>query len=191
MWSRPNLRFPVVPLLILAASSSVAAQEGEIARALEYLNRVRQDPAAFSTEIGVNLRNIAPRPQLTWNESLANAAQSKAEDMAARNYFRHVTPEGRGINIMIHEAGYRLVDAFLDRRANNNFESISAGCFGGTATIMRLILDEGVPGAGHRKHLLGVSDFFANALDVGIGFAVNPDSRYRCYWVVVIAKHDF
>ena len=44
MWPRPSLRFPVVPLLILAASSSVTAQEGEIARAFEYLNRVRQTP---------------------------------------------------------------------------------------------------------------------------------------------------
>ncbi len=110
--------------------------------------------------------------------------------MAARNYFRHVTPEGRGINIMIHEAGYRLVDAFLDNPAKNNFESISAGCYGGTATIMRLILDKGVPGAGHRKHLLGL-EFWANALDIGIGFAANPSSRYRCYWVFVVAKHDF
>lgn len=186
MWPRPSLRFPVVPLLILAASSSVAAQEGEIARAFEYLNRVRQNPAAFSTEIGVNLRNIATRPQLTWNESLANAAQSKAEDMARRNYFSHVTPEGRGINIMIHEAGYRLVDAFLDRRRNNSFESITAGLDKGEAAIMNLI-----PSAGHRKHLLGLSEFWANALDIGIGFAANPGSRYRYYWVVVIAKHDF
>ncbi len=152
---------------------------------------MRQNPSAFSTEISVNLRNIAPRPQLTWNESLANAAQSKAEDMAARDYFDHVTPEGRGINIMIHEAGYRLVDAFLDHPAKNNFESISAGCYEGEATIMRLILDEGVRGAGHRKHLLGLSEFWANALDIGIGFAANPDSRYQYYWVVVIAKHGF
>ena len=185
MWPRPSLRFPVVPLLILAASSSVAAQEGEIARAFEYLNRVRQDPFAFNREIGVNLRNIAPRPQLTWNESLANAAQSKAEDMAKRNYYRHTAPGGRGINIMIHEAGYRLVDAFLDHPRNNNFESISAGLDEGEATIMGLIAS-----ARHRKHLLGL-EFWANALDIGIGFAANPDSRYRYYWVVVIAKHDF
>ncbi len=186
MWPRPSLRFPVVPLLILAASSSVAAQEGEIARAFEYLNRVRQNPPAFSTEIGVNLRNIAPRPQLTWNESLAIAAQSKAEDMAARDYFDHVTPEGRGINIMIHEAGYRLVDAFLDDRASNSFESILAGNDEGEAAIMSLITSRG-----HRRHLLGLSEFWANALDIGIGFAANPGSRYRYYWVVVIAKHDF
>ncbi len=48
-----------------------------------------------------------------------------------------------------------------------------------------------IPSKGHREHLLGVSDFYANALDIGIGFAANPDSRYRYYWVVVIAKHDF
>ena len=185
MWPRPSLRFPVVPLLILGASSSVAAQEGEIARAFEYLSRVRQNPPAFSTEIGVNLRNIAQRPQLTWHESLANAAQSKAEDMAERNYFRHVA-RGRGINIMIHEAGYRLADAFLDKPARNNFESIAAGLDKGEAAIMTLIESRG-----HRRHLLGLSEFWANALDIGIGFAENPGSRYRYYWVVVIAKHDF
>ena len=76
-------------------------------------------------------------------------------------------------------------------RLKNNFESIQAGHDEGQATIMRLILDEGVPGADHRQHLLALSEFWANALDIGIGFADHPGSRYRYYWVVVIAKHDF
>ena len=59
------------------------------------------------------------------------------------------------------------------------------------AAITSLILDDGVPGAGHRQHLLGLSEFWANAPDIGIGFADDPDSQYRYYWVIVIAKHDF
>ena len=39
---------------------------------------------------------------------MAKVAGRKALDMAGRDYVGHVTPEGLGINVQIHEAGYSL-----------------------------------------------------------------------------------
>src|SRR5262249_18449068 len=80
----------------------------EARKALDYLNKVRKEPAKFSKEIGVDLSDVKARPALKWNDILAKVAEEKALDMANRDYFGHVTPEGLGINIQIHEAGYSL-----------------------------------------------------------------------------------
>ena len=91
--------------------------------------------------------------------------------MAERNYFRHVA-RGRGINIMIHEAGYRLADAFLDNPARNNFESITRGTIRG--------------GGDHEPHhlerspktLLGLSEFWATH-SISASASPKSGSRYR------------
>src|SRR5262245_7937563 len=80
----------------------------EARKAFDYLNKVRQQPAKFSKEIGVDLSEVKARAMLNWNDVLAKVAEEKAQDMANRDYFGHETPEGLGINIQIHEAGYRL-----------------------------------------------------------------------------------
>jgi len=109
-------------------------------------------------------------------------------DMANRDYFGHVTPEGLGINIQIHEAGYRLPSDWFKDKKQNFFESISAGRDTGALAIRDLIVDKDVPELGHRKHLLGMTDFFAKCTDIGIGFARKPNSRYRTYMSIIVAR---
>ena len=157
--------------------------------ALAYLNKVRQSPGSYSTEIGVDLGYVKARPELVWDETLAKVAQAKAEDMRDRGYFAHVDPDGRGTNIKIHEAGYTLVESFVNNKSNNYFESLGAGYNSGVEGIKALILDKGTNPPGHRNHLLGIDSFWSNCTDVGIGFA--RGGSYRTYMVVLIAKHDF
>ena len=76
----------------------------EARKAFDYLNKIRKEPAKFSKEIGIDLSDVKARPALKWNDILAKVAEEKALDMANRDYFAHVTPEGLGINIQIHEA---------------------------------------------------------------------------------------
>jgi len=178
--------------VIFAACPGVAQSEA-IQEALTYLNRVRANPDAFSEEIGVPLHNAIPRHALKWDSRLGAAAQRKAEDMARRGYFDHVDPEGYGMNYFIQQAGYELHPLCLDDRSNNFWESIAAGSSTPVASIIQLIND-GVNStdltyAGHRVHLLGMSDNYADCDDIGIGFAYAPNSRYRYYCVVLIAKH--
>src|SRR5262249_7939979 len=64
----------------------------------ERLNAIRKDPARYGKEIGVDLSDVKPRGELKWDATLAKVAEAKALDMANREYFDHVTPEGKGIN---------------------------------------------------------------------------------------------
>jgi uncharacterized protein YkwD len=165
-----------------------ALDRDEARKAFEYLNRIRKEPAKFSKEIGVDLSDVRARPALKWNDILAKVAEEKALDMANRDYFGHVTPEGLGINIQIHEAGYSLPKDWLKEKDQNFFESISAGTNTGEETIRNLIVDKDLPAALHRKQLLGITDFYSECTDIGIGFARNPKSKYRTYMSIVIAR---
>ena len=160
----------------------------EAKKAFEYLNRIRQEPAKFSKEVGVDLSDVKPRPALIWNDILAKVAEEKALDMANRDYFGHVTPEGLGINIQIHQAGYFLPKDWVKEKDQNFFESISAGTETGVAAIKNLIVDKELPAALHRKQLLGMNEFYSLCTDIGIGFARNPKSKYRTYMSIIIAR---
>ncbi|MCQ2974815.1 MAG: CAP domain-containing protein [Bacteroidales bacterium] len=164
----------------------------EILNAFDYLNKVRNNPQEYSKEVGVEL-TAKPIKSLNWNDILYKVAQRKAEDMATRNYFDHVDPEGYGMNYYINEGGYKLRASFLDPKSNNYFESLAAGYSTGKKTIIQLLYDKGAndENAGHRQHLLGLQDFWANCYDIGIGMAYNPNSTYKYYWCILIAKHDF
>jgi uncharacterized protein YkwD len=159
--------------------------------AFNYLNKVRANPESYSQSIGVDLSGVEARPALKWNNILQQVAEEKARDMANRSYFNHTTPEGKGINIMINEAGYTIPADWYSEPSFNYFESLAAG-WGAVSTgedfIDLLIIDEGVPNLGHRKHLLGMDDWNSSLVDCGIGFANNPESTHRNYMCVIIAK---
>lgn len=169
-------------------TEKATSDRAQAQQAFEYLNKVRKEPGQFAKEIGVDLSDVKARPALTWNKILAKVAEEKALDMAQRDYFGHVTPDGLGINIQIHEAGYSLPKEWVKEKDQNFFESISAGMNTGMEAIRNLILDKDLPTAAHRKQLLGITDFYAACTDIGIGFARNPKSKYRTYMSIVIAR---
>lgn len=179
-----------VSLCIHSIAQTVNKEEAK--KAFEHLNKIRQNPAAHSARLKVNLNNVKPRHALKWNDTLAKVAETKAMDMAQRKYFGHVDPDGNGINIKIHKAGYTLPTSWIKDKKSNFFESLAAGVSGGTAIIDYLIVDSGTPSLGHRKHLLGIDDFYADCYDIGIGYVDNANkSPYSTYICVIIAKHDF
>ncbi len=175
----------------LLSINSSYCQTLELQEALDFLNNVRANPNAYSNEIGVSLIDIDPMHPLKWNVNLAAAAQRKAQDMADRNYFAHVDPDGYGMNYFIQNAGYQLISDFLRENASNNFESLSAGSETPKKSIIDLIIDEGVVGYGHRKHLLAIDDFWKPCYDIGIGWGYNANSTYKTYCCVLIAKHNW
>ena len=163
----------------------------EVKKAYKLLNDIRKNPKAYSEIAGVDLSGIQARDALVWNETLAKVAQAKAEDMARRNYFAHVDPDGYGTNYKINAAGYKLPDDWCSPISKNYFESIAAGNESGEKSIIQLIYDSGESNdnAGHRQHLLGIDNFWGNCTDIGIGTAKGGTFGY--YWCVIIAKHNF
>jgi uncharacterized protein YkwD len=183
------------PLLADATSAGAAAsfRLDEIAAfdALAYLNAIREAPHLYAPELGVDLHGVPVYlSRLRVNSVLMRVAEQKALDMARRDYFAHVTPEGRGINVQLHEAGYPLPERWRDEPHENNFESLAAGLPSGRQAIRALIVDEGVPGLQHRKHLLGLTRFYAGCTDVGIAFVRARGTVFKSYCVIIIARQQ-
>lgn len=163
----------------------------EAQKAYVLLNKIRIDPSAFAEEMPF-LAEIAKKHPLKWNDTLAAVAEAKALDMANRNYVGHVDSEGYGMNYYINKAGYKLKDKWLTAKEANYFESISAGAPDGETTIRNLLWDKNVPSLGHRKHLLGLDEWNAAMVDIGIGYVKGDgNSRYKSYVCVLIARHDW
>lgn len=174
----------------LAFVQNATSDKAEAKKGFEYLNKVRQNPAAYSKEIGADLSDVKKLHSLKWNDTLAKVAEAKALDMAKRNYFGHVDPDGNGINLKINQAGYKLDKIHLSHKSDNSFESISAGNTDCVEAIKSLILDQGLNPPMHRHHLLGINPFWGECPDIGIGYAKAPDSQYGTYVCVIIAKHN-
>lgn len=180
-------------LAYLVIFNVIFAQTAELKEAFDYLNQVRANPAAFSEEIGIDLSSVQSQKALTWNEILAKVAQEKAKDMATRDYFSHTNPEGNGINILIFNAGYEIPKKWTIPASNNYFESITWGKKTPKDAIVSLIYDKGKDdaNAGHRKHLLGITSFYKNLTDIGIGHFQSPNNKNKFYISVIIAKHSY
>jgi hypothetical protein len=78
---------------------------------------------------------------LTENEELNEAARRKLEDMAAKQYFEHVSPDGKGPSDLADEAGYSYVVIG---------ENLALGNFANDAEL----LDAWMNSPGHRANIL-------------------------------------
>src|SRR6516225_3668362 len=76
---------------------------------LEELNDARANPAAYGASIGVDLSGVAPSQPLAWDTQLIQAALGHSQDMSARNYFSHTTPEGVDPGGRIAAAGFAAI----------------------------------------------------------------------------------
>lgn len=166
-----------------------AVDKTEAKEAFQLLNQVRTKPELFYKEFPF-LKDYTRRPSLKWNDTLAKVAEQKALDMATNNYFGHIDKKGFGMNHHIYKAGYQLKSAWVKDPMENYFESLNAGTPSGKEVIKSLLIDEGIPSLGHRRHLLGIDPFYESLYDIGIGFVKSDStSDYKTYTCILIAKH--
>jgi uncharacterized protein YkwD len=109
--------------------------------------------------------------------------------MARRRYFDHVDPNGRGSNILIHEAGYTLRPEWIRNKRQYNFESIAAGDTSASTALLQLIKDPGITPPMHRHHLLGIDAFWADCTHGAVAFVRCAECPFKTYTVVLVAKH--
>ncbi len=161
--------------------------EDEAEMAFRYLNHIREMPEVYGEKIGVDLTMYTQSPGLIWNDTLAQVARAKAMDMAKRDYLSTVTPEGKGMNLLVYQAGYVIPKEWYENPKENYFELIQGGAKTGDEAIKDLMAASRT----HREKLLGKTDFTKDALDCGIGFVRSYKGTYRSYISIVIAKHEF
>lgn len=148
---------------------------------LERLNDARSDPPAYGRAIGLDLSNVAPAPPLAFNSLLIQAAKLHSEDMNRRNFLEHRNPDGEDAGQRMHRAGFDW---------QTWGESIAGGYGYSTveAALRGLIIDNGVPGEGHRRHLLAIDEFYRSQNQVGIGIVQNGSGEWRNYYTIDTAK---
>jgi uncharacterized protein YkwD len=189
------LSWALTGLLFLTSfhpDKAIELDRQEAQDAFAFLNEVRANPAAYYKELRYKKSLKTSPVMLRWNDTLARVAEEKALDMAERNYFAHVDPDRKGINYLVHQAGYELHPDWLKKKSENNFESIAANAKTGVEAIKMLIIDENEPSLGHRKHLLGLDEWNAPLKDVGIGFVrCSSGCRYKSYVSVIIARQSW
>jgi uncharacterized protein YkwD len=176
-------------LLLVSAKPVCTVDKDEAKLAFDYLNKVRQSPKSYTKEIGMMMLLAKQMPELVWNDTLAQVAEARAMDMAEKDYFGHVNKKGEGVNVQINRAGYVLDELFIKKKKENSFESIALGPKTGIEAILGLIQDKGINPPNHRKHLLGMTSFWATCYDCGIGFVRTDNPEKPTYICVIIAKH--
>lgn len=96
---------------------------------------------------------------VAWDEGLAAVARSHSDDMAARDYFSHTTPEG--------------ADPF--QRAAAAGQSASAENIAAGQPTPAVVMDGWMNSPGHRANILNCS---LTRLGVGVGYG----GSYGIYW---------
>lgn len=197
VWKRREALAGVTLLLVwllIAASGKVTSATEAVAQSgsptpRAYLPLVAQSPyCSLSPEEQQIARYMIQhpdqqRPSLTCHPILARVARERAEDMARRRYFAHTNPDGFGPNYLVRQAGYVLPSYYGTEPDANNIEAIAGGYPTAEATWQGWMSS-----SGHRDHLLGLNSFWAEQIEYGVGYACDPTSPYRHYWVVITAK---
>lgn len=107
-------------------------------------------------------------PALALNGQLNVAADNHSEDMAARNYFDHSSPEGEGPGARIADAGYQ---------GRGWGENIAVG-YGSAASVVEGWMNS----PGHRANILN-----CGYNELGVGYAQGASNGYTqgIYWTQV------
>ncbi|MDO4263067.1 MAG: CAP domain-containing protein [Deinococcus sp.] len=144
------------------ADRAASAEELEV---LRLTNQIRAQGAACGASATQPATTYPAAPALAWNDRLAHAARNHAQDMAVRNYFGHVTPEGVRAADRVTLAGYTW------RTAGEN---IAVGYPDPAAVV-----DGWLKSPGHCHNLMK-----ADYRDLGVGFFrdSDPSDKYSTYW---------
>lgn len=190
---------PFIVLACAAADSPLAAQDSTVDREIvAEMNRARTDPAAYARlleemlprfrgtsydrpdrvtietaegphavrEAITTLRRTRPLPPLDFSPGLARAARDHAEDQGRNGGMGHAGADGSRMAERISRYG---------TWGGSAAENIAYGSETPRDVVIDLLVDDGVPGRGHRENILDPASRFA-----GAGCARHPEYRIVC-----------
>ncbi|WP_414657271.1 CAP domain-containing protein [Deinococcus sp. VB343] len=138
-----------------AGSQSRSSEEQAV---FEQLN------AARATGRTCGSKFMPAAPAVTWNGYLAAAAKTHAEDMAAKGYFGHKSPDGRTPSMRAEAAGYTGWTEIG--------ENIAAGY------TVRDVIQGWLDSPSHCETLMDPA-----LKEVGMSYVYKPGSKFGTYWV--------
>ena len=143
---------------LLAARLGDWQAEGQ--KVLEMLNSARNQPRQCGTQA------FGPAAPLTWNTTLASAAESHSRDMANNNYFDHKGRDGSTPGDRAELAGYI---------AQQIGENIAAG-----QDTTRKLVDGWLASPGHCANVMN-----PGFRELGAAYATDPKSDAGIYWTAL------
>lgn len=185
MRARKDLREPIV---VSGCSTIVDAMNTIRWICLIILLETPPLPGITPNAVEMEIANLAinhpdqGRPTMVYDSTLNVVARAKALDLARRAYFAHVDPDGYGPNKAVQLAGYGLPSWWGTGLDSNYIESIGGGYVSAQAAF-----DGWMGSAGHRRHVLAETDFYAGQTRYGVGYAELSGSPYRRYYVFITA----
>lgn len=143
------------------SSSAPATQLEQLS--LERINRARLRPAQEAAMFGIAIDegipgqlDATPRQPVAMNAKLSAAARAHSQDMLARDYFEHDSPEGVTPFTRMTNAGYVFITA-----GENLAWRGTTGLMNEISTVegqhSDLFIDTGIEGRGHRVTMLNGS----------------------------------
>lgn len=127
------------------------------------------------------------------DDILQREAMHKAKLLSQSAVFGHVI-NGYGPNYSVQHAGMYegdddvyLLPAYygdIEDKALNFIESVSSG-----QSSAAVAFEDLLNSAGHRDHILGLTEFWSEQKDYGIGYHYDANSVYKHYWVILTATH--
>ena len=161
--------WPYIPLLLLIASTFLVSIVQPIHKrgVLSYATSMSTNDLLLATN---DQRTQNGAKTLKLNDSLTSAAQAKANDMVARNYWSHNTPDGQQPWIFIDQVGYKYQKAG---------ENLAYGFATSNSTVTGWMNSPS-----HRENLLS-TDF----TEVGFGYANGPNYNNSGEETVVVAMY--
>jgi uncharacterized protein YkwD len=106
---------------------------------------------------------------LVWNSALTQAAAGHSQDMAALNYFSHVSADGRTLAERVTAAGYR-------------WRALAENIAAGYASV-QAVVDGWMGSDGHCANVMN-----PNLRDIGVACAAGTtSSAYPTYWTMDLA----
>jgi len=156
----PDPKSAASPKAQIHAQYTATAEVGEIVKELP------EEQIGLQVLELVNKERAASQlPPLRFHPQLQTASHWMAQDMAANDYLDHTDHEGRDLD------GRLAAFEYKDYQAAG--ENVAAG-----QTTAAEVMMGWMQSPGHRSNILS-PDF----CEIGIGHVVNPNSKYRHYWV--------
>ena len=103
-----HVYLPYLPLVVAVIASVLISGWTPRGNTLAYATNTSVGGLLAATN---SQRNANGQASLALNQQLVNAAQAKANDMVARNYWSHNTPDGQEPWVFVDAAGYKYLKA--------------------------------------------------------------------------------
>lgn len=109
-------------------------------------------------------RQRAGLSPLDWSEELADIARGHSQDMAARAYFGHTSPEGNNAQDRYEAAGFFAPNVWAE---NIFYSSVPSPTYYTQDELAPMAVQEWMNSSGHRAHILR-QDFSLEGIGVGM-----------------------